>query len=121
MEKKLMKLGAVCSAAFLLLTGCGKKTENETVQSANPAAYTEEQISGEIGKNAFVITLYPDEAPITCKNFEKLVSSGFYNGLTFHRIVDGFMAQGGDPEGTGSGGSSETIRANSRRTASRTA
>ena len=47
-------------------------------------------------------------APITVANFAKLVNEGFYNGLTFHRIMDGFMIQGGDPEGTGFGGSSET-------------
>ena len=47
----------------------------------------------------FVIELYPEYAPVTVKNFEKLVKSGFYDGLTFHRVIDGFMAQGGDPEG----------------------
>ena len=45
---------------------------------------------------SFVIELYPEYAPDTCDNFKKLVASGFYDGLTFHRIVDGFMAQGGD-------------------------
>ncbi len=59
---------------------------------------------------SIVITLYPDKAPITCENFKKLVSEGFYDGLTFHRVVDGFMAQGGDPNGDGTGGSSETIK-----------
>lgn len=58
----------------------------------------------------FVIELYPEHAPITVKNFEKLVKSGFYDGLTFHRVIDGFMAQGGDPEGTGCGGSDENIK-----------
>ena len=48
-------------------------------------------------------------APITCTNFIRLAQSGFYNGLTFHRIIEGFMAQGGDPEGTGYGGSEENI------------
>lgn len=55
------------------------------------------------------IELYPDKAPKTVANFEKLVSEGFYDGLTFHRIIKGFMIQGGDPEGTGMGGSSEKI------------
>ncbi len=59
---------------------------------------------------SFVIELCPEEAPITCDNFLKLVKSGFYNGLTFHRVIDGFMAQGGDPEGTGCGGSDENIK-----------
>lgn len=58
----------------------------------------------------FTITLYPDYAPITCENFEKLVEDGFYDGLTFHRVVDDFMAQGGDPQGNGTGGSSNTIK-----------
>lgn len=56
------------------------------------------------------LELYGDEAPITVANFAKLASEGFYDGLTFHRIVEGFMAQGGDPDGDGSGGSSETIK-----------
>ena len=55
------------------------------------------------------IELYPEKAPRTVENFEKLVKEGFYDGLTFHRIIKGFMIQGGDPEGTGFGGSSETI------------
>ena len=56
------------------------------------------------------LELDADVAPITVANFAKLVNEGFYNGLTFHRIMDGFMIQGGDPEGTGMGGSSETIK-----------
>ncbi|MBR1796764.1 MAG: peptidylprolyl isomerase [Clostridiales bacterium] len=54
--------------------------------------------------------LYPDIAPITVENFIKLASSGFYNGLTFHRIISGFMIQGGDPEGTGMGGPGYSIK-----------
>ncbi len=48
--------------------------------------------------------LYPEYAPITVENFIKLASSGFYNGLTFHRVIEGFMIQGGCPDGTGMGG-----------------
>ena len=55
------------------------------------------------------LELYADKAPKTVSNFAKLVNEGFYNGLTFHRIIDGFMIQGGDPLGNGTGGSSETI------------
>ncbi|MBR2930855.1 MAG: peptidylprolyl isomerase [Clostridia bacterium] len=56
------------------------------------------------------IELYPEVAPITVKNFEKLVSEGFYNGLGFHRVIPGFMIQGGDPQGNGMGGSKERIK-----------
>lgn len=56
------------------------------------------------------IELYEDKAPITCANFKKLVSEGFYDGLIFHRVIAGFMIQGGDPTGTGCGGSSENIK-----------
>ena len=52
----------------------------------------------------FVIQLYADKAPITVNSFVFLANQGFYNGTTFHRVLDGFMAQGGDPTGTGSGG-----------------
>ncbi len=56
------------------------------------------------------LELYADVAPITVKNFEKLVSEGFYNGLIFHRVISGFMIQGGDPTGTGYSGSDEQIK-----------
>ena len=56
------------------------------------------------------LELYPETAPITVKNFEKLVSEGFYDGLIFHRVISGFMIQGGDPTGTGYHGSDETIK-----------
>ena len=52
----------------------------------------------------FVIQLYPDKAPITVNSFVFLARQGYYDGTTFHRVLDGFMAQGGDPTGTGSGG-----------------
>ena len=57
-----------------------------------------------------VMELYPDVAPITVANFLKLADEGFYDGLTFHRVINGFMIQCGDPTGTGLGGSGETIR-----------
>ena len=56
------------------------------------------------------LELYPDVAPITAANFEKLVREGFYDGLIFHRVIEGFMIQGGDPEGTGMGGAKERIK-----------
>ena len=56
------------------------------------------------------LELYADIAPITVSNFAKLVNEGFYDGLTFHRIIEGFMIQGGDPLGNGTGGSDENIK-----------
>lgn len=56
------------------------------------------------------IELYPEHAPITVANFEKLVKEGFYDGLIFHRVINGFMIQGGCPEGTGRGGPKERIK-----------
>lgn len=56
------------------------------------------------------VELDGDTAPITVANFLKLAQNGFYDGLTFHRIIDGFMIQGGDPKGNGTGGSDETIK-----------
>jgi peptidyl-prolyl cis-trans isomerase B (cyclophilin B) len=55
------------------------------------------------------IELYPEHAPKTVANFEKLVKDGFYDGLIFHRVIRGFMIQGGDPQGTGMGGAKEKI------------
>ncbi len=56
------------------------------------------------------VKLEPDHAPITVDNFVKLAESGFYDGLTFHRIMEGFMMQGGDPKGNGSGNSGQNIK-----------
>lgn len=101
--KKLLIKCLVPTLMFTLLvtlSACGgnKNTAHDKVQ-------VEMQNGGK-----FVIELYPEYAPETVENFKNLVSEGFYNGLTFHRVVDGFMAQGGDPEGTGMGGSEKTIK-----------
>ena len=55
-------------------------------------------------KGDIIVELYPDEAPVTVNNFVFLANEGFYNGTTFHRVIPGFMAQGGDPSGDGTGG-----------------
>lgn len=83
-------------------------------------ALTSGSDSAESGKHHVAITvrdygtitveLDADAAPITVQNFLDLADSGFYDGLTFHRIMEGFMIQGGDPEGTGMGGSDKTIK-----------
>lgn len=57
----------------------------------------------------FKVELFEDKAPLTTRNFIELVNNGFYNGLIFHRVIDGFMIQGGDPNGDGTGGPGYTI------------
>lgn len=61
-------------------------------------------------KGEIVAELYPNEAPGTVENFEKLANDGFYNGLTFHRCIEDFVIQGGCPDGTGTGGPGWTIK-----------
>ncbi len=56
------------------------------------------------------LELYPEHAPITVANFEGLVKEGFYDGIIFHRVIEGFMIQGGDPTGTGMDGSKKSIK-----------
>ncbi|MCI1959392.1 MAG: peptidylprolyl isomerase, partial [Clostridia bacterium] len=57
-------------------------------------------------KGDIKIKLCPEQAPLACENFEKLIENGYYNGITFHRVINNFMIQGGDPTGTGTGGES---------------
>ena len=64
----------------------------------------------ETNQGVIVIELYSVKMPVTAGNFEKLVSEGFYDGVIFHRIIEGFMLQGGDPTGTGSGGPGYEIK-----------
>ena len=71
---------------------------------ANPTArFTTNQ-------GSFDVELFEDQAPATARNFEKLVEKGFYDGTVFHRVIDGFMLQGGDPTGTGRGGPGYSIK-----------
>jgi peptidyl-prolyl cis-trans isomerase B (cyclophilin B) len=98
----------VTTAAAVIcgFTGCVDRNqpEHSAADDSVTAAASEAESAG-----SFTITLRPDVAPITCENFEKLVSEGFYDGLTFHRVVDDFMAQGGNPNGDGTGGAPDTI------------
>lgn len=89
-------LAATLAASLLLFASCKEKTVRVAI---------EVQDFGTIR-----LELYPKKAPETVANFEKLVKEGFYDGLTFHRIIKGFMIQGGDPKGNGTGGSDETIK-----------
>lgn len=88
------------SAVLLLtlLTGCGK--DKEPADAASVSEHSLVLFTMENG-DTFKVELYPEYAPKTVENFLKLVSEGFYDGLTFHRIVDDFMAQGGDPNLSG--------------------
>ena len=83
---------------------------NAASEADNEASKSQSATGYSFNGKSFVVTLYPEIAPIPCANFQKLVEQGFYNGLTFHRFVDAFMAQGGDPLGNGTGGSEETIK-----------
>lgn len=85
------------------------KNEVDKMQKENAGKTPVATITMESGKT-IKIELDPTNAPITTENFVNLANSGFYNGLTFHRIVPGFVIQGGDPEGTGYGGSDKTIK-----------
>lgn len=96
---------AACVMCLGLFAACGDTDDSSSASGTKKAAAKAADTS-----KSFVITLYADKAPITCENFENLVKDGFYDGLTFHRIVDGFMAQGGDPSGDGTGGSDKTIK-----------
>ncbi len=100
MNKRMLKLIAVILSLTMILCfvgGCNKST-------VNPRATITMADGAEI-----VLILYPDKAPNTVANFISLANSGFYDGLTFHRIVEDFVIQGGDPNGDGTGGPGYTI------------
>ncbi len=88
------------------------KTSTETTDTSKETTDMTKYIAEIKVKDYGTITLLldPSYAPITVANFVKLAESGFYNGLTFHRIIKGFMIQGGDPLGNGMGGSEESIK-----------
>lgn len=115
----MKKLLTACAAAVLLLSlaACGK-TDTDTItdgKADKPAAET-----AGVGTHhaeidiqdygTITVELDGDAAPITVQNFMDLANDGFYDGLTFHRIIAGFMMQGGDPNGNGTGGSENTIK-----------
>ena len=101
----------------------GSETEKNTSAATEAPAVTEADASTDVDKSdaktveidvkdygKITLALYPKVAPITVDNFISLAESGFYDGLTFHRIMKGFMIQGGDPQGTGMGGSDKQIK-----------
>lgn len=92
--KKIISFALVLSMLLPVLCSCGSKKTIAKIEVENYGTIT--------------VELYPDIAPITVKNFVNLAKKGFYNGLTFHRIMDGFMIQGGDPLGNGTGGNTDS-------------
>lgn len=124
----------VLTAFLLVMTGCGTKTENdpapdnqqekqsqngESVNQANESSKKETALSSEdnpivtitMGNGKEItIELYPEVAPNTVANFISLTKAQFYDGLIFHRVIPGFMIQGGDPTGTGTGGPGYLIK-----------
>ena len=114
--KKFFKFTAIMALAICLV-GCGNSGDSDTDTASKNETNTEDLLSGnhhiEIDVQNYgtiKVELQADEAPITVTNFINLAKDGFYDGLTFHRIIDGFMIQGGDPNGDGTGGSDETIK-----------
>ena len=106
--KKLLCVLLTAVFAVAGLAGCSKSDEKETETESAPTG-SNVRVTMQDG-SSFVIELYEQYAPETCKNFLKLVDEGFYDGLTFHRIMDGFMAQGGSSDGKGIEGSDENIK-----------
>lgn len=127
--KKYLCVTAVILVSMLSFVGCGnnnpateKTTAATTEDAAADSTFSPEYTAPEIDSDkpqveikikdygTVKVQLEPSAAPITVENFEKLVNDGFYDGLTFHRIIYGFMMQGGDPNGNGTGGSEENIK-----------
>lgn len=103
MKKKFFLFVLIIAACFMI-TGCEDEEENEMVTGK----VNVEIVVKDMG--TIELELDADTAPITVNNFVNLVKNKFYDGLTFHRIIEGFMIQGGDPLGNGTGGSSKTIK-----------
>jgi peptidyl-prolyl cis-trans isomerase B (cyclophilin B) len=108
---KLRLIGLITLVLVMVVAGCSQNDNSgdgkaDVKKESKIPVVTLEMASGGIME----IELYPEVAPITVTNFVNLVNSGFYDGLKFHRIVKGFMIQGGDPEGNGTGGPGYAIK-----------
>ena len=119
MKKRICAMLFMICMALLLGTGCSGKPPVETVEevtglatqkSENPVESSYTAIIEVGGYGTITLELDASAAPVTTENFVSLTREGFYDGLTFHRIIEGFMIQGGDPDGNGTGGSEQTIK-----------
>ena len=117
MRKKVYAIVFMACLTLLLGTGCSGKpsaetevTGPETQQPAPPAENSYTAVIEIEGYGTITLELDASAAPVTTENFVSLAREGFYDGLTFHRIIEGFMIQGGDPDGNGTGGSEQTIK-----------
>ena len=106
-QKQKKRILILCAALLVLIAGgliLSRVLSRDAVKE-NPVV----TVTMEDGKQ-IVLELYPDKAPNTVANFVELASSGYYDGLIFHRVIENFMIQGGDPTGTGSGGPGYAIK-----------
>lgn len=126
--KKLFTYLLCATLFFAALTGCGAKKEDTAQTDTSGTELTESENSSASEKEedyleglhhveievqdygTIALELDADTAPVSVTNFIRLAREGFYDGLTFHRIISGFMIQGGDPKGNGTGGSDQTIK-----------
>ena len=115
--KRKIGIAAAIILALFVVTGCQKQEETPKKSEQKKTEASEELLSGthhaEIQVKDYgtiTVELDADTAPITVTNFVNLAKDGFYDNLTFHRIMDGFMIQGGDPNGNGTGGADQTIK-----------
>lgn len=115
--KRKIGIAAAIILALFVVTGCQKQEETPKKSEQKKTEASEELLSGthhaEIQVKDYgtiTVELDADTAPITVTNFVNLAKDGFYDNLTFHRIMDGVMIQGGDPNGDGTGGADQTIK-----------
>jgi peptidyl-prolyl cis-trans isomerase B (cyclophilin B) len=112
---RLTLMGALTLTLSLSLGACGAKPQAQATPETGSAQAPAASSSGaviELAKGGSIqLEFFPDVAPATVANFIKLAEAGFYDGLTFHRVEPGFVVQGGDPNGTGTGGPGYNIKA----------